>query len=774
MIKRNSQTELGAPICRLEDERMLMGNACYVDDISIPGLCHAHFIRSPHAHARILNIKTTSAAAAPGVLLVLTGQELTDKGIGHLTCHSFPKLSPETKGFCPTQPLLAEKKVRYVGEGVALIVGKTREQAADAAELLVVEYEILPAVTLVDAHVKDAPKVWDEAEGNTSFKFESGDGREVEENIAGAAHVSEITIQYPRATANTMETRCNLAYRNQMDGRITLCSSTQEPHEVRQVIANTLGISQNDIRVMALDVGGAFGMKGQVYPEDVLVVWASKKLDQPVKWVANRTESILTDMHGRSPQSKAALAFDRDGKIIAFKTSVIVDVGAYLCLWASIPPRNATISFPGPYHIPLIHSEVKATFTNTTLLGPYRGSGKPEASYTLERLMNNAAREMDIDPIELRRRNLIPRDSMPYQTPGGYLYDTGDFNAVLQKTIDLVDWNGFEDRKARARKDGQLRGIGLAIHCQRAGTFSERMEIRVDQDGCVAAHLGTLSTGQGHETMFTQMISGWLCVPVEDIRIFQGDTDKVLFGRGTFAQRSMATGGSALKRAVDQIINKGLRISAWMLEASEQDVIFDEGKYQLDGTDRSVSFKDAVKTSYIGSGLPNEFGVGMDGVGTQDGTYSFPNGCMVCEAEVDPQTGDINVDILYAVDDVGVIVNPLTLEGQLHGSIAQGLGEALIEQILYDRKSGQLLTGSLMDYGLPRADMMPDIISEVSLEPSTNNPLGVKGGSEAGNCGMPSAIILAVLNALEDFGVTDLPIPATPERVWRAIQNSAS
>ena len=388
--------------------------------------------------------------------------------------------------------------------------------------------------------------------------------------------------------------------------------------------------------------------------------------------------------------------------------------------------------------------------------------------------MNDAAREMNMDPIDLRRRNLIPRDSMPYQTPGGYLYDTGDFNAVLQKSIDLVDWNGFEDRKARAKKDGQLRGIGLALHCQRAGTFSERMEIRVDQDGCIAAHLGTLSTGQGHETMFTQMISGWLCVPLEDIRIFQGDTDKVLFGRGTFAQRSMATGGSALKRAADQIINKGLRISAWMLEASEQDIIFEEGKYHLVGTDRYVSFKDAVKTSYLGSGLPIEFGVGMDGVGTQDGTYSFPNGCMVCEVEVDPQTGEINVDRLYAVDDVGVIVNPLTLEGQLHGSIAQGLGEALIEQILYDRKSGQLLTGSLMDYGLPRADMMPDIISEVSLEPSTNNPLGVKGGSEAGNCGMPSATILAVLNALEDFGVTDLPIPATPERVWKAIQNSAS
>ena len=766
-----NRTELGKSIPRIEDERMLRGNARYVDDISLPELCHAYILRSPHAHAKIVSIDTATAAVAPGIISIFTGEDVLKDKLGHLTCHSFPQLPPGSNSFCPSQPLLANEKVRFVGEGVALIIGETREQAADAAELLEVKYDVLPAVTLIDAHKINSPKVWEEADGNVSFQIKTGDASEIDKKFGTAAHVSELKIQYPRATANTLEPRCTLAYCNQMDDRMTLCSSTQEPHEVRQVVAHTLNISQNDIRVIALDVGGAFGMKGQVYPEDVLVVWAARKLNKPVKWLATRTEAVLTDMHGRSPLSTASLAFDQNGKILAFKTSVVVDVGAYLGIWAAIPPRNASVSFPGPYHIPFIYTEVTATYTNTTLLGPYRGSGKPEATYTLERLMNHAASKMGLDPIELRRKNLISSEKMPYQTPGGYLYDTGDFDGVLQKAINLVDWNQLKDRKLRSKNEGKIRGIGLSLHCQRAGTFSERMEIRIDQDGSVAAYVGTLSTGQGHETMFTQMISGWLCVPVHKIRIFQGDTDKFLFGRGTFAQRSMATGGSALKNAADQVVLKGKKISAWLLEVSEEDIVFQDGEFFINGTDRSVSFEDAVKASYKGAGLPNEFGIGIDGIGHQEGTYSFPNGCMICEVVVDPETGTVEVDRLYAIDDVGVVVNPLTLEGQLHGSIAQGLGEALIEQILYDPNSGQLLTGSFMDYGLPRADMMPDIISDVWLQPSTNNPLGVKGGSEAGNCGMPSATIHAILDALKDYRVSDIPLPATPERIWNAIQS---
>jgi aerobic carbon-monoxide dehydrogenase large subunit len=772
MTVENGYTGLGASVPRVEDERMLTGKGRYVDDMSMPGACHAYIVRSPHAHARLLSINAAKAEASPGVLLILTGEDVTKEQLGDLTCMSFPKLPADSPSFCPTQPILARDKVLFVGEGIALVVAETLEQAKDAGELLEIEYELLPAVTLIDAHADDAPKVWDDADSNTSFQIISGDSDDVTTQFTAAAHVTNFRVQYPRATSNSMEPRGTLAYRNQMDGRITLCSSAQEPHEIKHVVSHVLGMSQLDLRVVAMDVGGAFGMKGQVYPEDVLVVWAARKLDRPVKWTADRSEAIATDMHGRSPIADASMAFDKDGKILAMRTSVIVDVGAYLSIWAAVPPRNATISFPGTYDIPLIHAKVKATFTNTTLMGPYRGSGKPEASYVLERLMSNAAREMGIDPIELRRRNLISPDAMPYQTPGGYLYDTGDFERALDTAIELADWDGFETRKVKAEQHGRRRGIALALHCQRAGTFSERMEIRVDQDGLISAHVGTLSTGQGHETMFAQMISGWLSVPIDDVRVFQGDTDKVLFGRGTFAQRSMATGGSALKLAADEIIRKGSRIAAWMMEASEADVAFEDGNFTVAGTDRSVTFKEVVKTSYLGAGVPQELGLGLDGVGNHDGTYSFPNGCMICEVEVDPETGSVNVDRLYAVDDVGVVVNPLTLAGQLHGSVAQGLGEATVEQILYDRESGQLLTGSFMDYGMPRADMMPDIISEESLVPSTNNPLGVKGGSEAGNCGMPSAIILAVLDALVPLGVKDVPIPATSQRVWRAIQDA--
>jgi len=767
-----SFTGLGAPVLRVEDERMLTGKGRYVDDMSIPGTCHAFVVRSPHAHARLLNIDTAKADAAPGVLLILTGEDITKEQLGDLTCMSFPKLPPDSPSFCPTQPILARDKVLFVGEGIALVVAETLEQAKDAGELLEIGYELLPAVTLIDAHAEDAPRVWEDAGSNISFQIITGDSDDVTALFAAAAHVTNFKVQYPRATSNSMEPRGTLACQNQMDGRMTLCSSAQEPHEIKHVVSHVLGMSQLDLRVIAMDVGGAFGMKGQVYPEDVLVVWAARKLDRPVKWTADRSEAIATDMHGRSPIAEASMAFNKDGKILAMRTSVIVDVGAYLSIWAAVPPRNATISFPGTYDIPIIHAEVKATFTNTTLMGPYRGSGKPEASYVLERLMSNAAREMGIDPIELRRRNLISTEMMPYQTPGGYLYDTGDFAKVLDTAIELADWDGFETRKTEAEQYGRRRGIGLALHCQRAGTFSERMEIRVDQDGLISAHVGTLSTGQGHETMFAQMISGWLSVPIDDVRVFQGDTDKVLFGRGTFAQRSMATGGSALKLAANEIIRKGARIAAWMMEASETDIAFEDGLFKVAGTDRSVTFKDVVKSSYLGAGVPQDLGLGLDGVGNHDGTYSFPNGCMICEVEVDPETGSLNVDRLYAVDDVGVVVNPLTLAGQLHGSVAQGLGEATVEQILYDRESGQLLTGSFMDYGMPRADMMPNIISEESLVPSTNNPLGVKGGSEAGNYGMPSAIILAVLDALAPLGVKNVPIPATPQRVWQAIQDA--
>ena len=493
-----------------------------------------------------------------------------------------------------------------------------------------------------------------------------------------------------------------------------------------------------------------------------------------MKWTADRSESLASDMHGRHQITEAELALDRAGRVLAFRSAIAIDVGAYLSNSASVPPRIAGVSYAGVYHVPMIHTLVRATFTNGSQLGPYRGSGKPEATFVIERLLQKAAREMKLDPIELRRSNLISPAAMPYKTPGGDVFDSGNFEFVLDKALDLADWRGFAARRAASEKHGLRRGIGMAMHCQRAGQASERMEIRVDPNGSIALYVGTFSTGQGHETMFAQMVSDWLGVSAAQVRVFQGDTDTVLFGRGSFAQRTMSAGGSALKLAADEVIRKGRRLSAHMLEVAESDVVFERGAFRVAGTDRQVSLKEVAKKSYAIMGVPKEFGIGIDGVGTHEGPNTYPNGCMICEVEVDPDTGAITVDRLASVDDVGVVVNPLTLEGQVHGSVAHGLGEALFEEMVYEQGSGQLLTGSFMDYAMPRADVMPTRIdTELALVPTKTNLLGVKGGAEAGNNGMAPAIINAVTDALAPLGITDMPVPATAERVWRAI-NAAS
>ena len=769
--RRGTVSALGAAVWRVEDERFLTGKGRYVDDLQPPGMAFAHVVRSPHAHARILGIDKAAALALPGVLAVLTGKDAAGEEIGAIACEWLPDPLPGDRVHRPKQPILVTDKARHVGDRIALVVARTADQARDAGERLAVGYETLPAVTLADALAPGAPKVWDDAADNLGFRIETGDPRAVGERFDAAAHVSRIALHYPRASANAIEPRAALAYPDPIDGRLTLCTSAQSPHEVKDAVAETLGVAGADFRVIAPDVGGGFGMKGQIYPEEVLVAWAAGKLGRPVKWTAERSESLASDMHGRHQIVEAALALDGNGQILAFRTSVTIDLGAYLSVAAGVPPRNAAISYPGTYDIPAIHAVVRAAFTNTAQLGPYRGSAKPEASFVLERLIDNAARETGVDPVALRRRNLIPARAMPYRTPGGYVYDSGDFARVLDQALALADWRGFKERRRNARA-GLRRGIGLAMHCQRAGTFSERMEIRIDRKGAVALHVGTLSTGQGHETMFAQMVSGWLGVPMDQVRIFQGDTDKVLFGRGTFAQRSMSTGGSALKLAAADVIAKGRRLSAWMLESAETDIAFQDGVFRVAGTDRGVTFGEVAQMSYAGSGIPPEFGVGLDGVGVHEGSYTFPNGCMVCEVAVDVQTGAVAVERLSAVDDVGAVVNPITLDGQVHGSIAQGLGEALVEQMVYDRDSGQLLTGSFMDYGMPRADVMPDIATALALVPAITNELGTKGGSEAGNVGAPAAIVNAIVDALSPWGITHVPMPATPERIWRAIREA--
>ncbi len=766
---RHASGAMGAPLPRLEDPRFLCGQGRFVADMHLPDTAHAVVVRSPHAHARIVHCDAAAARSSPGVLLVLTADDLVREQIGALPCEAFPRLPAGSPFHRPLQPILARDKVRHVGEAVALIVAASEAQAKDAAERALIEYAPLPAVALGDALRDDAAKVWDEAASNVCFRLERGDVSTVDQAFSRAAHVARIDVHYPRASANAIEPRAVLAWREALDGRHTICSSTQFPFQLREVLAQAFRLPEQSLRVIAPDVGGGFGMKSQIYPEEALVLWAAMKLSRPVRWVADRSESLAADMHGRHQIAHAELALDASGRALALRVAVAIDLGAYLGYSAGVAPNNAAISYTNTYDIPLIHSRVDAVFTNTAPVGPYRGTAKPEATYVTERLIERAAHAMRIDPIEIRRRNLIAPDAMPYRTPGGYLFDSGEFARVLDRAIELADWNGFAARRAHSESRGLRRGRGLAMHCQRAGSQSERMEVRVAQDGSIALHVGTLATGQGHETVFAQMVSQWLGVPHERIRVVQGDTDRVLFGRGTFAQRSMNAGGSALKLAVDEVVRKARRIAAWMLEAAEADLTFEQGVFKVTGTDRIARFDDVAKKAYLPVGLPSELGLGLDGIGNHDGPNNFPNGCMVCEVEVDVDTGQVTVDRLAAVDDVGVVINPLLLEGQLHGSIAQGLGQALVEQVVYEPGSGQLLTGSFLDYAMPRADSLPPIAADVLNVPTSTNLLGVKGGSEAGNVGAPPAIVHAILDALAPLGVTDIQMPATPERVWRAI-----
>jgi carbon-monoxide dehydrogenase large subunit len=759
-------------LTRLEDRRLLTGRGRFVDDIVLPGLAHAVFVRSPHAHARLGTIDLAEARSMPGVLAIWTAEDLARDGVGDLPCLAWPPQAPPVRDFKPGQPLLARGKVRHVGEAVVMIVAGTAAQARDAAECVAIDYETLPATTLPDALGRQAPCVWDEIESNRAFSLERGDSAAVAAAFARAAQVSRFAMHYPRACANAMEPRAALALPELTDGRHVLYSTTQIPWQVREVLSQVLHFPEADLRVVAPDVGGGFGMKAQIYPEEALMLWAARRLDRPVKWRAERGESLVSDQHGRHQISRAELALDPDGRALALRVTVAIDLGAYPGNSAGVPPLNAVMSYTSTYDIPLIHARVDAVYTHTVPVGPYRGSGKPEAGYLIERVFVQAARDLGLDDIELRRRNLITPQAMPYKTPGGYVFDACDFPRVLEASLAFTDRPGFAARRQASESRGLLRGWGLALHCQRAGSAGERMEVRMNASGGVQLHLATLSTGQGHETVFAQMVSQWLGVPVGEIRVLQGDTDRMLHGRGTYAQRSMIAGGSALQLATDALIDKARAIAAWMLEAAAADVHFDAGTFRVSGTDRTVTLAAVAHRAHALPSLPPELGVGLDGSGFHAGPNTFPNGVMICEVEIDPETGHTAVVALDAIDDVGRVINPLLLEGQLHGSIAQGLGPALFEQALYDRESAQLLTGSFQDYAMPRADDLPPIRSLTCNTPTNTNPLGVKGGSEAGNVAVPPAVIAAMLDALAPLGVTDLPLPATAQAVWQAIRTA--
>lgn len=761
---------IGAPVRRVEDERFLRGKGRYADDLKFSGMAYGYVVRSPHAHARIVAIDKSPAESADGVLCVLTGKDLQREKIGPLPCLAFPNTGAPV--WRPVWPILATDCVRFVGQAVAFVVAESVAAAKDAAENLIVDYDAQAPATMAGVVSETAPSVWSEVENNIAFEIRNGDSQAVQQACDRAVHITRLEVRYPRVTANAMEPRSVVALPDGHSGRTVIYSSTQTPFRIREIVSRALNLPEPTLHVIAYDVGGGFGMKSQTYPEDVLVTWASRKLDRPVRWTAERGESLAADLQGRDQFAQGELAFDADGRMLALRVRVTIGLGAYLALAAGVAPMNAASSYTGAYKLPAIHATVRGAYTHTAPVAPYRGTAKPEASFFVERLIDKAAREMKRDPVELRRINLIPASAMPYRTAEGHTYDGGEFEKVLDQALTLADRVGFAARRVESESRGLLRGLGIAMHCQRAGNQSERMEIRVSPDGFLGLYVGTYSHGQGHETTFAQLASEWFGVGLQRIRVVQGDTDQVLFGRGTFSQRSMLAGGSALKIAADAVIAKAKRLAGWMLETAEADIEFVAGNFSVKGTDRRVSFDDVVRKSYQGVGLPAEFGIGLDGAASHPGPNTYPNGCMVAEVEVNPETGAIAVVKLSSVDDAGVVLNPLLIEGQLHGSSAQGLGEALLEEIVYDPDSGQLITGSFMDYAMPRASDLPLIASASHPVPAKTNPLGVKGGSESGNVGVPAAVTNAVIDALAPFGITDIKMPAKAEEIWRAIRDA--
>ena len=768
-----SKFGVGQPVPRSEDPRFLTGRGRYVGDIALPRMLHGHVLRSPHAHARIRRVDSAAAEASPGVAAVLTGEHVAAAKLGGIPVVVTPVAWGGPPGHQPLHPVLVRDRVRHVGDPVAFIVAESPEAARDAAELVEVDYEELPSVTATaEAAAPGAPRVWDEAADNVAYAMERGDEGATDRAFAAAAHVTRLSLVNNRLSANAIEPRASLGEYEAWSRRFTLHTSSQGPHKLRPILARAVfHLPDRDFRILCPDVGGGFGMKGGVYPEDVLVLWAARLLGCPVRWVADRTESLMSDTHGRDAVSEAELALDKSGKFLGLRVKTDHALGAYLSFSSAVPAALGSLAYVNVYDIPAVHVALRGVFTHTTWTGPYRGAGKPESVYVIERLIDAAAREMGIDPAELRRRNFIPPERLPMKTPLNLVYDSGSFAAVMEKALAEADWSGFPERRAQSERRGRRRGIGLAYFIEIAGPFNDRMEIRFDEAGAVTVLSGTHSHGQGHETVYAQMVADWLGIPFETIRVLQGDTDLVGFGRGTYGSRSMAIGGSALKGAADLIIEKARTMASHLLEAAPVDLSFAEGRFTVTGTDRSIALVDLAKRAHAPVGWPAALGIGLEAVGGFSPTApNFPNGCHVCELEIDPETGKVEIQRYTAVDDSGVIINPLLFEGQIHGGIAQGIGQALIETVTYDAQSGQLLSASFQDYGMPRADDLPSFHLDELGSPCKTNPIGVKGAGESGTVGAPPAVINAVVDALSGLGVRDIEMPATPERVWQAIR----
>ncbi len=762
---------IGQPVARKEDPRFLTGRGRFIADIDLARQAHAVFVFSPHAHARIRAIDKSAAEQAPAIHAVLTGQDWAADGLGTLDPEVMPEDMGGPKGYRTKRPPLAIDRVRYVGERVAVVIAASEALARDAAELIAIDYEVLPAVVRAqDAVSPDAALVHDEVPGNIVVSLRMGNADAVEPAFARAQHVARLSLVNNRITAVTMEPRGCIAEYDAGTGRYTLTTSTQNVHGVRQTLAHQiLHVPESRIRVVAHDVGGGFGMKGQLYPEEAVVVWAARRVGRPVKWIPSRSEALLGDNDGRDQIVEAELAIAADGRFLALRWSGMHNAGAYVEGAGAIPILFSLKLASTVYDIPAVAVSSRLVLTNTAPTVPYRGAGRPEAVYIIERLIDRAAREMGLDPAELRRRNLI--GTFPYQTQTGWTYDSGDYAAAMAKCQALADWQGYAGRQEASAAVGRSRGRGIVYYTDNTGIFNERMELRFDPSGELTIIAGTLSHGQGHETSYAQMVTEWLGVPAEQIRLAQADTDEVAIGRGTYASRSMMVGGSALRAAADEVIERGKRFAAHFMEADAADIAFAEGNFTITGTDRTMPLGQIAQMSFIPVGLPSELGVGLQGAGAFAADVpSFPNGCHICEVEVDSETGAMVLDRYAVVDDIGTVVNPLLARGQIQGGVAQGAGQALIEDIVYDQTSGQLATGSLMDYGIPRADNLPAIAVDFSPVASLSNPLGIKGVGEGGTVAATPTVMNAIIDALAPFGVTDLPMPATPERVWRAIR----
>ena len=779
---------IGASVRRKEDVRFLSGRGHYTDDINRPGQTHAYVKRADRAHARIDGIDVAAAKAAPGVIAVFVGADMAAEEIGGLPCGWQIHNKDGSPMAEPPHPVIAAGKVRHVGDPVAVVIAETRQDAKNAAELIDIAYTDLPAVASMEAALAPgAAEVHDGVAGNVCYDWHIGDKAIVDAAFAAAAHIVRLDLTNNRLVPNAMEPRAALGDFDTSSGDYTLYTTSQNPHVIRLLMgAFVLHIPENKLRVVAPDVGGGFGSKIYHYAEEAIVTWASAKVRRPVKWTADRSESFMSDAHGRDHISTAELALDKDGVFLGLRVSTKANMGAYLSTFAPCVPTYlyATL-LAGVYKTPVIYCEVKAVFTNTVPVDAYRGAGRPEASFLLERLVDAAAHDLGIDRVELRRKNFIPADAFPYQTPVALQYDSGDYQTTLRVALKNADWDGFEARRSDAKARGKLRGIGISTYLEacgiapsavvgslgaRAGLY-EVGNVKVHPTGSVTVYTGTHSHGQGHETTLAQLVVDQLGVPLSQVDIVHGDTAKIPFGMGTYGSRSLAVGGSAMVKAMDKIIAKGKRIAAHLMEASVDDIEFKDNTFRVAGTDKSKTLTDISLAAYVPHNYPiDEIEPGLDETAFYDPkNFTFPGGCHIAEVEIDPETGVTNVVKFTAVDDVGRVVNPMIVEGQIQGGVAQGIGQALLESAVYDTQ-GQLLSGSMMDYTMPRADNLPNFNVATENTMCTHNPLGSKGCGEVGAIGSPPAVMNAVVDALKDYGVRHMNMPATSGKVWSVIQ----